>query len=518
MSERPQALVVGAGPVGLTAAHELARRGVRVRIVDRAAGPAVTSRALATHPRSLEIYDQMGVLDDLLPRGQQVRAFTIHMRGKRMVGLRADYSRLPTRLPFTLMVDQVITEEVLRTALAKQGVEVEWGVGLADFADTGDGVQVRLERDGEVEETSADWLVGCDGGHSAVRKKLGLKLEGDSSETWLIADAQADTALPRDSIHLIRTPGGSVMMVPFPDEGKWRLLDTRDVAYSGSGDDALVARRFSEKVSAATGVPTVVSPPTWVSVFSIQQRMVPTMRSGRCLVAGDAAHVHSPASGQGMNTGVQDAYNLAWKLAMVIDGHADEQLLDSYSRERVPVGAELLRTTKKATFLVQLKNPYVAAILPVAFGVMRNVSALRGKLERKIMGGMSALGLSYGDGPVAAGPGPRPGERLSVVAGADAETPAWQALLAQLREPGWTLVLGPDAERDGLPSVGGWLVPQVAGPAGDLPDGDGALRRALGLSATGWILTRPDGYVADRGDRMSAAAVRAVLRHAHISV
>ncbi len=521
----PQVLVVGAGPVGLTAAHELARQGVRVRLVDAAPGPAVTSRALATHARTLETYDQMGVLDRLLPRGRRVEHFTLHQNGRRLVRFDTDYSHLPTRFPFTLMVDQVVTEEVLRTAAAGHGVSVEWGVRLEEFEDRGDEVDVRLShQDGRTEELTADWLVGCDGGHSTVRKQLGLQLVGDSNETWLIADAVVDCDLPPDSIHWLRTPAGTVMMVPFPDPGKWRLLDTADASYDG--DDEAIARRFAAKIEAGTGRPATVAAPSWVSVFTIQQRMIPTMRSGRCFVAGDAAHVHSPASGQGMNTGVQDAVNLAWKLAAVIQGAAAETLLDSYGEERVPVGVTLLRSTRMATALVQLRNRYAAAALRAVFTLVKSLPPLKSRIQRKIMGGMSALDLSYAAGPVAL-PAPAPakqapdgtvvpaGGRIARVTGERlAESTGWRQLVEELRIPGWTLlVFAPTARstdatllriasdyrgslRARLVVTDACSAPSLNGP---ITDPDGLLRSDLGGTAGGWLLVRPDGYLAAQG-------------------
>jgi NADPH-dependent dioxygenase len=527
-------LVVGAGPVGLTAAHELARRGVRVRLVDAAPGPATTSRALATHARTLETYDQMGVLDDVLPRGQRVEHFTLHQNGRRLIRFDTDYRKLPTRYPFTLMVDQVITEEALRAAAARQGVEVEWGVRLTGFTDHGAGVRAELEHpDGRTETFEAGWLVGCDGGHSTVRKQLGLKLVGESSETWLIADAVVHCDLPRDSIHWMRTPTGTVMLVPFPDPGKWRLLDTAEVSYGG--DDAAVARRFERKIRAGTGREVRVENPTWVSVFTIQQRMIPAMRKGRCLLAGDAAHVHSPASGQGMNTGVQDAVNLSWKLASVIHGSADESLLDSYSAERVPVGGALLKSTRFATLLVQLRSRYAAAALRALFTFVRSVPPLKSRIEQKIMGGMSALGLGYGDGPLVLPGGgdsatsgarsagaaiPAGGRASRVTAGRAAESAGWRELIRELRRPGWTLLVRPDTGAAGESTALAELArgyqdvvhvrhvvprPRSAdGPVTALVDPDGRLTADLGLEPGGWLLIRPDGYTAASGGRADA--------------
>jgi NADPH-dependent dioxygenase len=491
-------LLVGAGPVGLVVAHELARRGVRVRLVDAAKGPAVTSRALATHPRSLEVYDQMGVLADLLPRGRQVTHFTLHS-GRHEARMDADYSRLPTRFPFTLMIDQMIAEEVLRTAAARLGVEVEWETRLETFDDEGDQVRALLRHaDGHTEEVVVPWLVGTDGGHSTVRKRLGLPLIGDSSETWLIADAQVDTDLPQNSIHWVRTPTGTVMLVPFPDKGKWRLLDTADASYDG--DDDAVGRRFQDKIRVGVGQELTVHRPTWVSVFTIQQRMIPAMRKGRCFVAGDAAHVHSPASGQGLNTGIQDGYNLAWKLAMVVQGHAGTSLLDSYSAERVPVGRKLLGSTRTATGLVTLKSIGVL----IGITVLRTVKPLRNKIERKIMGGMSALGLSYVDSPLTTS---GDGERLLKVDADGVRSPGWAALVEEVRDPRWTLLVfspSDDAVRLLDKEHGAWLSvrsvlrsPSTA--VNPLPDDDGRLHADFGAGPGSWVLVRPDGYVSATG-------------------
>ena len=518
-SRSDQVLVVGAGPVGLVTAHELARRGIAVRIVDAAEGPATTSRAIATHARTLEISDQMGIVDHMLAQGRRLQAFTMHRNGRQLVRMGADYSRLPTRFPFTLMIPQATTEAVLRDALARWGVKVEWGVRLEEFDHSEDGVRAVLRHHaddaGPAETVHTDWLVGCDGGHSLVRKRLGIPLVGDSSETWLIADAEVDTDARQDSIHWISVGGGTVMLVPFPESGRWRLLDTADAGYTG--DPAEVAQRFTAKLSAGLGTPVRVSTPDWVSVFAIQQRMVPSMRSGRVLVAGDAAHVHSPASGQGMNTGVQDAFNLSWKLAMVARGQADARLLDSYPAERVPVGEKLLGSTARATALVAIKGRLQDLLLPVVMGVVRNVPPLKGRIERKIMAAMSALDLRYPDspltarGPAAAQEVPQPGQRVALVTGERARTPGWSAFLDELRGPRWTLLVSGSAKEaaDVAGAHSAWLSVRSAADgdtgAGALADPGRALRDGLGLAAGGWLLIRPDGYLAARGGRLSAA-------------
>jgi NADPH-dependent dioxygenase len=483
------AIVVGAGPAGLTAAVALIRQGLRVRVIDSAAGPAGTSRAIAMHARTLETYDQLGLADELHGHSLVTDAFSMHRKGRRMVRFGPEYSELPTRYPFTLLIEQTSTERVLRDALEKQDVHVEWGTRLDDLDELDDGVLAHVKTpDGTAGRIRATWLIGCDGGHSTVRKLLGIPLIGDSSETWLISDAVVDMDVPRDSLHWLQAGTGTVMAVPLPGPGRWRLLDTVDV-----DDGPGVTDRFEAKLSAGFGTKVKVCQLDWVSVFTIQQRMVPTMRSGRCFVAGDAAHVHSPASGQGMNTGIQDAVNLAWKLAMVTRGLAHERLLDSYSAERVPIGRALLTATSKATAIVALKSALAAAAMPPAFTVIRNVPTLRHRIERKVMRGMTGLAIAYPDSPLTtqgpAGPGPRPGERLTQVTRERAAGSAgWREILAQLRDPRWTLLTFDPWQAPAEHSS--WLC--VHAPE----DPDGSLRADLG---GGWLLIRPDGYLTARG-------------------
>jgi NADPH-dependent dioxygenase len=517
MEQNPDVLVAGAGPVGLTAALELTRRGVRVRVVDRANGPAVTSRATATHARTLEIYEQMGLAAEILSRGQRVDSFTMHRNGRAMIRFGSGYDRLPTRYPFTLQIDQVLTEEVLRTALAKRGVAVEWGVELDRLEQDERRVTASLRHaSGRSEDCVAGWLVGADGGHSTVRRALDLPLAGESTETWLIADVVIDADLPRDSLHWIHAGTSTVLMVPFPAPGKWRLVDTADVDQADEPD--LVAARFQAKIARALGRAVRVERPTWVSVFTIQQRMIERMREGRCFVAGDAAHVHSPASGQGMNTGIQDAYNLAWKLADVVRGHAAVDLLDTYGAERTPVGATLLRTTRTATALLALRNAIAPVALPLGLGFLDLVKPLKRRVEHKIMTTMSGLALDYADSPLSrpteAGTGLRPGHRVAWSSHDAEQHRGWRDLGEELTDPRWTLLADIDTAgtsvTDALAEVRARheeavsvraLTGSTAVVRGVRPLGDPgrAVRDGIGIPAGGFALIRPDGHLAAKG-------------------
>jgi len=505
-------LVVGAGPVGLMAASLLARSGVKVRLVDAAAGPATTSRALGAHARSLEIYDQLGLLGEIAPHGTRVNAFIRHQGGPaNRVDFRFD--GLPTRFPFMFNIDQVIIERVLRADAAAAGVAVEWSTRLESFEQDDEGVTAVLCRDGDsgggVRETvRTQYLWGCDGGHSTIRKSLGLRLEGEPAHTWLIADAIVHTDLDRDGVHWLFPGDGALMLFPFPEPGKWRLLDTKGEGNPDRPDQ--IARQFAEKLSRALGSQTTVERPSWTSKFTIQQRAVPAMHVGRCFVSGDAAHVHSPASGQGLNTGIQDAYNLAWKLAMVIRGDAGPELLSTYDAERVPIGRALLASTSEV-----MEN----AMVPADGGDV-DVRETDRDFARQLIRNMSGLTIGYPDSPLAVpvggtAQGPQPGERLTQVSAEDAQSPGWTMLRAALRNPGWHLLVfaggGIDAVSAAMPA---WVDEVTISRRQDaaVRDLDGCVHETLAARAGDWILLRPDGYVSARGtgEEQLRAAVEAL--------
>jgi NADPH-dependent dioxygenase len=398
-------------------------------------------------------------------------------------------------------IDQVIIERVLRGHAASAGVAVEWDTRLESFEQDDDAVTAELHREdgsgAQRETVRARYLWGCDGGHSTVRKTLQLPLEGEPAHTWLIADAIAHTDLERDGVHWLFAGGSTLMLFPFPEPGKWRLLDT-----SGDGEiehPEQIAQQFSTKVSEALGRETTVESPRWTSKFTIQQRAVPAMHVGRCFVSGDAAHVHSPASGQGLNTGVQDAFNLAWKLAMVIHGHAEETLLDTYDAERVPIGQALLASTGKVMS--------TAMVAPAASEAQESDRGYARQLIRNMSG--LAIGYAYSFLTVPgdeSGEGPRPGQRLTQISAADAQSPGWTILRTLLRNPGWKLLVFPanDTVAPELASLPAWLERVTISQSRhdddhSVWDVDGRVKDTVAATDGDWILVRPDGYLSARG-------------------
>ena len=327
-----QVLVVGAGPVGLTMAAELARYGVGVRIVDKAAQRTDKSKAMVLWSRTLELIDRMGCGAAFVDAGLKARGANI-IAGATTIA-HVGFEGLETPHPYALMLPQSDTERLLEQHLNALGVEVERQVELTRFVADEDAATAFLRRpDGREEKLDVDWMIGCDGAHSVVRHGLGVEFEGDTLVTgWILADLHlAGGAAPPDEIEIYWHADGVLLMFPIAP-GRYRVIaDVGDVKAGEHPSEptleevqALIDRRGPGGIKATA--------PVWLSPFRINERKVADYRAGRVFLAGDAAHIHSPAGGQGMNTGMQDAFNLAWKLALVCRGLANpEPLLSSYS-------------------------------------------------------------------------------------------------------------------------------------------------------------------------------------------
>ena len=393
-------LVVGAGPVGLTMAAEAARYGLSVRIIDKAPHASTTSKALVVWSRTLELFDRMGCTKAFLEAG--IRSHGASMRHGGTVLGAARLDSIPSAYNFGLMIPQRDTERLMTAHLGSFGVSVEREIELTGFAAKPDHVEATLRHaDGQQETIEARWLVGCDGAHSTVRHQLAVPFDGKpQGDDWFLADVRlvGDGAPPQDEVTVYLHRDGLFVVFPMPG-GRSRVVGTvgKSDPDHPRPDPTLDAVQALADGRTAGGFR--VTDPEWLSTFRVQERKVADYRHGPVFLAGDASHIHSPAGGQGMNTGMQDAINLAWKLAMVANGAAAPSLLDSYSPERSAVGDMVLHNATRLTDMATLSNPAAQAVRNLAMRFMMGLHTVRDRLATE----MSETGIAYGASPLSAG-------------------------------------------------------------------------------------------------------------------
>ncbi len=371
-----EVLIVGAGPTGLTAAIALLTHGIRSIVVDALRSGANTSRAAVVHAHTLEALEPLGVTERLVQRGIRARQFTIRDRDRVLVPVRFD--GLPTAYPFTLMISQAETEQLLRERLEQLGGRVEWESALVRIDDTGDRATAYLA-DGTV--IRARYIIGADGMHSQVRQSAGIAFEGDSyQQSFTLADVRLSGGVPQDEVLLYFSPAGMVVVAPLPN-GAHRVVATTDEAPEHPDGDfvqALLDARGPERERA------VVHEVLWGSRFRVHHRIAATLRSGRILLAGDAAHVHSPAGGQGMNTGIQDAIALAESLSQVL-ASGEESALARYATARRQVAREVVGLADTLTRLATVPGG-VRPLRNAALGLLAHLPRFRRKLAMRLSG------------------------------------------------------------------------------------------------------------------------------------
>ncbi|MEU1921030.1 FAD-dependent monooxygenase [Streptomyces albogriseolus] len=390
-------LIVGAGPTGLTAACEAIRHGLTVRIVDRKACRSTFSKALVVHARTLEIFETMGVADQILAEGARFTALNVHTRRRGTV--RVDLLGLPwgdTDYPFWLSIPQYATERVLEAHLNRRGGKVEWEVTLEDLHDDGSHVQASLDHAGAGRETvRARWLIGCDGGRSRVRDAAGLCLDrSDAGATFVLADVKTTATLPEDEGHAFLAPEGLLLIVPMPEPRRWRII--AHVPQARQDADILIGEDFLDGlIRRRSGISFGSHDVTWTSQFRLSHGLADHYRKGRIFLAGDAAHIHSPVGGQGLNTGVQDAHNLLWKVAAArrMDTAQADALLDSYEAERRPVARTMVRGTARATRILTTRKGVPRALL----GLIAPTVLSRPSVQARFGRGVGMLDIAYRD-------------------------------------------------------------------------------------------------------------------------
>ena len=396
--ENPDVLVVGGGPVGLTMACELWRHGVPCRIVDKADAPQIWSKAAAVSARTMEVFQDMGLIDQVRERGRPMYGVDVYAGEQRVAHVGIDIPGTP--YPYIFGLSQRDTELLLAEHLTRLGGRFERGVELVAFEQDENAVQATLRHaDGREEQAIFSWLVGCDGARSTVRRTLELPFEGSTFEQSVVqADIRAQFSWPVDANEAIMflSDNGPLGFLPLLSEGRYRMIAMGVPDPEPEPPLALFHSLVAERAPAGT----TVSDPAWRVSFRFHGRIVPSYRHGRVFLAGDAGHIHSPVGGQGMNMGIQDAYNLAWKLALVLSGHGRPSLLDSYQPERWPVGRSTVdltdRASKNAIRFMTLRSPIAQALRNQAISFLFN----SGMLVNRIFRGLGGMTIDYSASPI----------------------------------------------------------------------------------------------------------------------
>ena len=412
-------MIVGAGPTGLMLANQLGRRGVRTLIIDRHAGPSLQTRALGVQARTLEIYARLGVVSRALQLGKAGYGANIWAQGRRTARVPlGDAGSGMSPYPYILILGQDDNERILGERLRDWNLAVQWNTELTGLTQQADGVCATLKQpDGSTRELRAAWVAGCDGARSAVRELNGIGFPGAPYEhVFFVADVECTGSMVPDELNVYLWRDGFHLFFPMRGTDHWRVVGILPAPLRGKDDvsfDDVVP-----SVRGEAGATLDFRSCSWFSTYRIHHRSASRFRKGRCFLLGDAAHIHSPVGAQGMNTGLQDAYNLGWKLAAVTQGRADAALLDSYEAERVPVAQRLLATTDRA-FRVVVSDSWGAGLLRTK--VLARIAAFvlrQPRAQRLAFRTVSQTGIHYRGSalsvtlPGAAPAAPRAGDRF----------------------------------------------------------------------------------------------------------
>lgn len=495
-------LVVGAGPTGLMLASWLARAGVKALVIDDKPGPVNESRALGVQARTMETYDMMGLGARALREGVPARGAAVWVGHRRVVSaVLGEMGRGVSPHPYLFVMGQDRTERLLLDDLQAHGGDVAYGTRLVSLAQDAERVTAEIELpDGQTVTVQARWACGCDGAKSPVRHALGLGFAGGTyPHRFFVADVTADGPLGEGELGLCATETGFLAFFPMLGHRHYRIIGIVPAAYADDPDVGIEAVRAGiERDSAMTLRQT-----HWFSTYNVHHRVAERFRRGRAFLLGDAGHIHSPVGGQGMNTGLMDAANLGWKLGAVIDGAADERLLDSYEPERMPFARRLVATTDEIFTFVTTTSSWLSrlrtTLIPIGFGLGTHLPVLR----RELYGLISQTRVAYHDSPLSCGQAGhvKGGDRLPWVHRRDGSSNYDVLTRLQPHLQVYGSVPGPveayAAAHPGLPLVN-FPADQPALDAGFEP---GAV-----------YLVRPDGYVAYAATHFAPTAFEQYVR------
>ena len=502
-------LVVGAGPTGLMLANQLIRRGVRVRIIDRHAGPARETRALGVQARTLEIYAKLGIVERALELGKRGTGANLWAQGRKMARVPlGEAGRGTTPYPYILILGQDDNELIIGDRLRQLGGAVEWNTELIGFTQKADKVAATLRLpDGTQQTIAAAWVAGCDGARSSVRQQSGITFPGAPYEhVFFVADTEATGSMVPDELNVYFWRNGFHLLFPMRGQDHWRVVGILPPGLRRHDDVTFESVIPSLRQEAGAGL--AFKSCTWLSTYRIHHRCAARFRDRRCFLLGDAAHIHSPVGAQGMNTGLQDAYNLAWKLALVVKDQADAALLDTYEEERLPVAQRLLNTTDRA-FRVVVSDSWIAGLLRTK--VLARIAAFalgRERIQRFAFRTVSQTGIRYRKRSLAKSltglpdTAPRGGDRFPWLRLKFQTDGAVEDLFQRMDDTRFNLIVaGQPAPADTL-GLGDLLRVHTIP---DDPANDAELARA-GIATPSFYLVRPDGHVGVCGTRWDGGA------------
>ena len=392
-----QVIIIGAGPTGLALACQFIRIGVDFVIVDKNETTTPHSKAIGVQARTLEIYEQIGLAEELISRGT-IAERARFVEGGEVVGEASlkDIGKGMSSYPFLLLVEQGDHEKLLYDFIKSHGRDVEWNTELVDFSQNEPGVTVTVKRSSEnTEEIKGKYLVACDGAKSLVRHKLGIGFGGSTFERlFYVADVKIDWKFSHDALVVNLSKDNLTAFFPMVGDDRFRIVGTFPEGHEGEEGEVLY-EEIEQQIVKDTDIKLDISRVNWFSVYKVHSRAVERFSEKNIFLAGDSAHIHTPAGAQGMNTGIQDGYNLAWKLALVIKEKASEQILDSYNDERLENARRLLQTTDQIFRLGASPEWYISFFRVYVFPYLANLALSLDVVKRAIFPLVSQIGISY---------------------------------------------------------------------------------------------------------------------------
>lgn len=393
-------IIVGAGPTGLALAGQLIRHGVDFVIFDRRESTTPHSKAIGVQARTLEIYEQIGLADDLIAQGARAEKARLVVGGQ--VHGEVNFTEFGEGLspyPYVLLVEQGKHEKILYDFIKEADKDVLWNAELESFSQDETGVKANIRTaDGKTETVEAKFLAACDGAKSSVRHALGLEFEGSTFERmFYVADVRIDWELGHDALTVFLMKNNLLAFFPMVGENQWRIVGTFPEEFA-KDEGEILYEEIEARVKQDTEFDLDITNVNWFSTYKVHTRRVNKFSEGKCFLAGDAAHIHTPAGAQGMNTGIQDAYNLAWKMALVLEGKADEKLLGTYNEERLENAENLLRTTDRFFNLVASPEPILAYLRTHVFPFIAGAAFSIDAVKKFIFPRVSQIGINYRSG------------------------------------------------------------------------------------------------------------------------